>query len=138
MRIFCKENKPNTNLVSVPIDDARHSGTILWGALFSMAVGYPESVDEERRVAANAWLDSLGAMFPVESYRCSYAAHKVQYDLYDVASSKQKMVDYFVGLYNKVAENLPHMSQLTSDEVFRRYSTRVVDSSKQVYNSCAA
>lgn len=136
MRIFCKENKPNTNLVSVPIDDARHSGPFIWDALFSMAVGYPESVDEERRAAANVWLGSLDAVLPVDSYGCSYATHKANYDLYDVASSKQNMVDYFVGLYNSVAEKLAHLSTITSEEVMARYGMRDVDASKQVYRSC--
>ncbi len=136
MRIFCKEKKTDTNLVSVPIDDARSPGPILWETLFIIANGYPDSVDDEKRSNAAKWLDSLGDVLPVQSYRCSYSTHKDNYDLNDVASSKKNMVDYFVGLQNSVAEKLDHMSPITSDEVIKRYSRRLVDSSKKVHNSC--
>jgi hypothetical protein len=136
IRNFCKEKKPNTNLVSVPIDDERNSGDILWDAFFALSVSYPEHPDDCTRRRAVMWLDCLDSMLSVVSYRCSYNMYKANFDLNDVASSKQKMVDYFVGLHNSVSENLEHMSQTTSDEVITRYSMRVVDASKKVYRSC--
>ena len=135
-RFFCKEKKNNTKLIRVPIDDERHSGTALWVAFFKMAVGYPEKPDKDTQERAAIWLDYLDVMLPVQSYSCSYNKYKATFDLNDVASSKQKMVDYFVGLYNSVGENLAHKSPITSDEVKVTYGTRDVDASKTVYNSC--
>jgi len=137
MRIFCKEKKPNTNLVSVPIDDERCCGPFIWDALFSMAAGYPEKPDKDTQERAAMWLECLDCMFPVESYKCSYNTYKANYDLNDVASSKKKMVAYFVDLHNRVSDNLDHMSTTTSEEVMARYSKRYVEASNKVYNSCS-
>ena len=137
VRVFGKEKKNDTKLIRVPIDDERHSGTALWVAFFKMAVGYPEKPDKDTQERAAIWLDYLDVMLPVQSYSCSYNKYKATFDLYEVASSQQKMVDYFVGLYNSVSENLTHKPTITSDEVNAAYGLRDVDASKKVYNSCA-
>ena len=136
-RFFCKEKKNDTNLIRVPIDDERNSGTTLWRAFFKMATGYPDKPDKETQERAAIWLDYLDVMLPAPSYRCSYNKYKANYELNDVASSQKRMVEFFVGLYNRVGVNLAHMLPLTIDEVNATYAFRDVDSSKAVYKSCA-
>lgn len=136
MRMFCKEKNTNTNLIRVPIDDERHSGATLWEAFFTMAVGYPDIANEERRRRAVEYLDSLDSMLPVPSYICSYGKHKRNYDLMEVASGRGAMISYFVDLYKSVADNLPHMKPITVEEVIEQYQTKLVDPSKLVYPSC--